>query len=104
MDFDSWWEGIRHMIPTIVKIDAREAWIAATKIERERCTKVCERVQAYHAEKAASLAKTDTEDADFHEAEACGAEDCAEALRMGERWFEPPNARLTAPATRAPKE
>lgn len=102
MEFDSWWEGMRQMMPNIVKIDAREVWIAATKIERERCANMCDRVQAYHAEKAASLAKTDAEEADFHEAEACGAEDCAETLRMGESWFERPNteAEPTRPAER----
>lgn len=57
--------------------------------ERERCAKVCDRVQIYHAQRA--VAEDDEEYADFQEAEACGAEDCAEAIRMGERWFEPPN-------------
>lgn len=42
MDFDTWWEQARHMMPSIVKIDAREAWIAATKIERKRCAELCD--------------------------------------------------------------
>jgi hypothetical protein len=62
----------------------------ALAAETERCAKVCDRVQAYHAGKAVELGGEDEEEADFREAEACGAEDCAEALRMGERWFKQP--------------
>ena len=53
------------------------------------CKTVCQRVQAYHEAKAEVL--TDVEEAEFRQAEACGAEDCAEAISMGEPWFAGPN-------------
>ena len=55
------------------------------------CKTLCERVQAHHEAKAEAL--TDVEEAEFRQAEACGAEDCAEAISMGETWFAGPNAK-----------
>ena len=47
--------------------------------ERERCAKVCDQVQSHHQDKMEIT--SDHDEYDFREAEACGAEDCAAAIR-----------------------
>ena len=52
---------------------------AAVAAERERCAQECERVKATHEIKAGE--HRNSADNSFRIAEACGAEDCAEAIR-----------------------
>ena len=57
--------------------------------ECERCAMLCKMVQAHH-EAALGSASTAVE-AEYRESAACGAQDCAEAIRMdGDSWFERP--------------
>ena len=47
--------------------------------EREDCARLCDYIQLKHQTKAET--EDDIEERDFREAEACGAEDCAEEIR-----------------------
>lgn len=59
---------------------------ACIAAERERCAQICEKVQNYHEDASSSI--DDADELVFREGEACGAEDCAEALRLGgDAWF-----------------
>lgn len=48
MTFEEWWTDNQHMMPSIVKIDAREAWIAATKAERDACVDAIKAISDSH--------------------------------------------------------
>jgi len=59
---------------------------ACIAAERERCAQICEKVQNYHEDASSSI--DDADELAFREGEACGAEDFAEALRLGgDAWF-----------------
>ena len=57
-----------------------EAWQAACAWQRERDAKLCKALQVRHETRAEILPEHDEEVA-FAEGEACGAEDCADAIR-----------------------
>lgn len=41
MTFEEWWKSEERDFDWYLPIIAKAAWINATKIERERCTKIC---------------------------------------------------------------
>jgi len=67
-----------------------ELWAAATAAERDRCEARCRVVMDYHSAKADREREVDAadrsivEDISFREGEACGAEDCIEAIHDDE--------------------
>ncbi len=42
MNFEEWWESEERDYDWYLPIIAKAAWINATKVERERCAKICE--------------------------------------------------------------
>lgn len=53
--------------------------------ERERCIAWCRKVQALH-KAYPGCSTSDDDEPNFHDGEACGAEDCVEAIQREGRW------------------
>lgn len=73
------------LVGGIVWADCELRWIneritLAILAEREACAMECDTIMERHSIKAAEARST--KECEFRDAEACGAEDCSEAIRM----------------------